>query len=185
MALAALARRLGHQRWFARTMRGLVPLDRALGRVTRGRVVALKIDGLPSLLLTTTGRKSGEPRTNPLLYAPDGDGYAVMGSNWGQAHHPAWSANLLADPSAAVTLAGKTIPVHATLATGTERDRLFALMLAIWPAYQTYVERSGREIRIFRLAPTDSTPPAQPDRPTSSTPPAQPAGSADAADPDE
>ena len=132
----------------------MVPLDRLLSRATRGQVVALHIDGLPSLLITTTGRRSGEPRSNPLLYAPDGDGYVVIGSNWGQQHHPAWSGNLLADPTATVTLAGKEIPVRATLATGAERERLFALLLAVWPAYQTYTDRaSERSIRVFRLAP--------------------------------
>lgn len=156
MPIATVARRLGHKPWFARLFRTLVPLDRALGRLTRGRVVALRIDGLPSLLITTTGRKSGEPRTNPLLYAPDGDGYVVIGSNWGQQHHPAWSGNLLADPRATVTLGGRSVPVTAALATGAERDRLFALVLAVWPAYQTYVERSGRDIRIFRLTPATS-----------------------------
>jgi deazaflavin-dependent oxidoreductase (nitroreductase family) len=163
--LANLARRLGHRRWFARTFRVLVPLDRALGRMTRGRVVALHIDGLPSLLITTTGRKSGEPRTNPLLYAPDGDGYVVIGSNWGQQHHPAWSGNLLANPHATVTLDGRTIPVRAELAVGAERDRLLNLALEIWPAYQTYIERSGREIRIFRLTPVT----AEPGQPEAST----------------
>jgi deazaflavin-dependent oxidoreductase (nitroreductase family) len=153
MSLATLARRLGHQRWFARVFRGLVPLDRALGRLTRGRVVALRIDGLPSLLLTTTGRRSGQPRTNPLLYTPDADGYVVIASNWGQPHHPAWSGNLLAQPAATVTLGGRDIPVHAQLATGAERDRLLALAMRVWPAYQTYIERSGREIRVFRLSP--------------------------------
>lgn len=159
MPLATLARRLGHRRWFASLFRRLVPLDRALGKLTRGRVVALRIDGLPSLLITTTGRKSGEPRTNPLLYATDGDGYVVIGSNWGQAQHPAWSGNLLANPAATVTLDGRCIPVHATLATGAERDRLLALALRVWPAYQTYIERAGREIRIFRLAPVPPTGP--------------------------
>jgi deazaflavin-dependent oxidoreductase (nitroreductase family) len=161
MPLANLARRLGHRPWFARAFRWLVPLDRALGKVTHGRVVALSIDGLPSLLITTTGRKSGEPRTNPLLYAPDGDGYVVIGSNWGLAHHPAWSGNLLADPRATVTLGGRSFPVRADLATGPERDRLLALALEIWPAYQTYIERSGRDIRIFRLAP-DASPDSSP-----------------------
>ncbi len=153
MPIADLARRLGHKRWFARLFRMLVPLDRALGRVTKGRVVALNLDGLPSMLITTTGRVSGEPRTNPLLYVRDGDGYVVIGSNWGQPNHPAWSANLLADPLATVTLDGRRIPVRATLGTGAERERLLGLLLVMWPAYQTYIERAGRQIRIFRLAP--------------------------------
>ncbi len=164
MPLAPLLRRLGHQRWFARVFRTLVPVDRLLGRATGGRFVALGLDGLPSLLLTTTGRRSAAPRTSPLLYAPDGDGYVVIGSNWGQPQHPAWTANLLADPVATVTLHGRRIPVLATLATGADRDRLFDLALRVWPAYQTYQHRAaGREIRVFRLAPTG--------QPTAATPP--------------
>src|SRR5690606_9897492 len=108
--------------------------------------------GLPSLLITTTGRTTGKPRTNPLLYAPDGDGFVVIGSNWGQAHHPAWSANLLANPHATVTVQGTPISVRARLAEGAERERLRALLLRVWPAYATYEQRAaGRTLRIFRL----------------------------------
>jgi deazaflavin-dependent oxidoreductase (nitroreductase family) len=131
----------------------LVPADRLVGRLTRGRVVALGM--LPSLLLTTTGRRSGQPRTNPLLYARDGEHFIVIGSNWGQPHHPAWSNNLLAHPEATVHLGGREIPVTATLATGAERERLRRLLLEVWPAYATYERHAeGRDLRIFRLDPT-------------------------------
>lgn len=145
---------LGHKRWFARAGRLLVPIDRALGKLTKGRFVAFGLRELPSMLITTTGRKSGRPRTNPLLYARDGDGYVVIGSNWGQENQPAWALNLTADPSGTVTLGGREIPVQAVLAEGAERERLFALLLAMWPAYTTYEERArNREIKVFRLAP--------------------------------
>ncbi len=147
--MGTLARKLGGTRLFALIGRAYVPLDRFLGRVTRGRLLAL---GLPSLLITTTGRKSGEPRTNPLLYAPDGDGFVVIGSNWGQGHHPAWSGNLLANPEAVVEVRGERIPVRAHLAEGAERERLRALLLRVWPAYTAYERRAeGRTLRIFRL----------------------------------
>ncbi|GAA4702364.1 nitroreductase/quinone reductase family protein [Phytohabitans rumicis] len=150
--MRALTRRLGHGRWFARAMSALVPLDRLVGRLTRGRVVALGL--VPSMLITTTGRKSGVPRQNPLLYVRDGDSFVVVGSNWGKTAQPAWALNLLADPTATVTLKGTDLPVRATLATGAERERLWQLLVAEWPAYETYVERAGgRDIRIFRLAP--------------------------------
>jgi deazaflavin-dependent oxidoreductase (nitroreductase family) len=150
-----LLRRLGRRRWFAALGRRLSPLDRRLYRLTRGRWSVLGRHQLPALLITTTGRKSGLPRTQELLYTTDGDGYVVVGSNWGQAHHPAWSANLLAEPAARVTLGDREFGVHATLATGAERDRLWHLMQPAWPAYATYAERAeGREIRVFRLAPT-------------------------------
>ncbi len=147
-------RSLGHTTWFARAGRTLVPVDRALGRMTKGRFVAFSNRDLPSLLITTTGRKSGLPRTNPLLYVRDGDGYVVIGSNWGQDQHPAWALNLVANPEAVVTTAGKDIRVRATLAEGTERDRQLALLLAMWPAYATYEKRAhGRDLRVFRLEP--------------------------------
>ena len=150
--LSSLLRRVGRAEWFARLARPLVPLDRALGRLTRGRFVAFGLPGLPSLLITTTGRRSGEPRSNPLLYAPDGDAFVVIGSNWGQRHHPAWTANLLAHPDATVTVDGQRIPVRARLVTGAERARLGELMLGIWPGYAGYERRSGgRDLRLFRL----------------------------------
>jgi deazaflavin-dependent oxidoreductase (nitroreductase family) len=151
--LASGVRDAGHKRWFARLGRAMVPLDRALGKLTKGRFVAFGLRDLPSLLITTTGRKSGQPRSNPLLYVPDSDGYVVIGSNWGQDQHPAWALNLTANPQAVITLAGKDIVVRATLAQGAERDRLLALLLAMWPAYATYQERANhRDIRVFRLS---------------------------------
>src|SRR5262245_9755160 len=149
-------RDLGHRRWFARLGRTRVPVDRLLGRATRGRFVAFGLRELPSLLLTTTGRKTGQPRDTPLLYVPDGDEYVVIGSNWGQQKQPAWSGNLLAHPDAVVTVGGKRIHVRARLVTGDERDRDMATLLSMWPAYATYEARAGgRELRVFRLDPVD------------------------------
>ncbi|BCJ52444.1 hypothetical protein Asp14428_39190 [Actinoplanes sp. NBRC 14428] len=150
----ALLRRLGSQRWFAALGRHLAGVDRRLYRLTDGRWSVIGRHQLPTLLITTTGRRSGLPRTQPLLYAVDGDGYVVVGSNWGQAHHPAWSANLLARPAARITLGGRELDVHAALAEGDERDRLWGMVQRIWPGYASYAKRAGtREIRIFRLTP--------------------------------
>src|SRR2546421_12522982 len=74
-------------------------------------------------------RLGHQPRTQPLVYAPDGDGYVVIGSNWGQPHHPLWTEDLLAHPQARVTVAGAKVAVRATLASGTERDRLWRVLL--------------------------------------------------------
>jgi deazaflavin-dependent oxidoreductase (nitroreductase family) len=147
--IRGLVRRAGHTRWLSRLGPLLVPADRLVSRLTRGRVVALGL--VPSLVLTTTGRRSGLPRSNPLLYVPDGDAYVLVGSNWGQTAHPAWALNLVAQPRATVTLKGRTFPVRATRATGAERERLWALAIREWPAYDTYVRRSGRDIKVFRL----------------------------------
>jgi deazaflavin-dependent oxidoreductase (nitroreductase family) len=152
--LVGAVRALGHRRWFATLGRALVPADRVVGRLTKGRSVALGLRGLPSMLLTTTGRRTGQPRTQPLLYARDGDGYVVIGSNWGQARQPAWALNLVADPMAVVTLDGRQLPVRAARATGADRERLLGLLLAVWPAYETYRRRAGdREAMVFRLTP--------------------------------
>jgi deazaflavin-dependent oxidoreductase (nitroreductase family) len=153
--LTTIARQIGHQAWFAAVgRRVLPPLDRWLLRRTRGRrSVSSQLD-LPCLLLTTTGRKSGQARTQPLLYITDGDGYVVIGSNWGQQHHPAWTANLLAEPAATVTVEDRVVAVRAVLASGAERERLRQLLIGMWPAYRTYEQRAaGRTLRIFRLAP--------------------------------
>jgi deazaflavin-dependent oxidoreductase (nitroreductase family) len=152
-AASSLARRLGSKRWFARMGRALVPLDRLIGRLTRGRFVSMNLNELPAFLLTTTGRKTGRARTQPLVYGRDGDAFVVVGSNWGQAHHPAWSGNLLADPDCVVTLAGRDIPVRAELVEGPDRGRLWELMRAQYPPYAQYEQRAGRHIRVFRLVP--------------------------------
>lgn len=155
---AGLLRRLGHQRWFAWVGRQVTPADRWLRRRTRGRWSLSGDSTTPALLLTTTGRRSGLPRVQPLLYARDGAGYVVVGSNWGQPGHPAWSANLLDDPAAVVEVDGARIPVRASLSTGADRERLWALLAQVWPAYATYDRRAGRELRVFRLTP-DPVPP--------------------------
>jgi deazaflavin-dependent oxidoreductase (nitroreductase family) len=151
VSFVSLVQRLGHRRWFSSFGRAVVPpVDRFVIWLTKGRVVALGL--IPSLVLTTTGRRSGQPRTTPLSYAPDGVSYVVIGSNWGQPDHPGWSANLLAHPDATVVVRGERVGVRATLVEGAERDRLRALLVEVWPAYATYERRAAhRQLRIFRL----------------------------------
>jgi deazaflavin-dependent oxidoreductase (nitroreductase family) len=150
--VARLAQQWGGYRWFAVVGRAYAHVDRWLGRVSRGRFVALGQAELPSLLITTIGRTSGQERRQPLLYAPDGDAFVVIGSNWGRAEHPGWSANLLAHPDAVVTLGGHDVPVRARLVEGEERERLRGMLLTVWPAYATYEMRAaGRQLRLFRL----------------------------------
>ena len=144
--------KLGHKPWFAALGRRMVPLDRALQHATKGRVFILGPGkALPTLLLTAVGRKTGEPRTVPLLYARVGDDWIVTASNWGQPKHPVWSANVLAKPEVSIEVAGELIPVTARLVEGAERDELWSIVTQAWPAYDTYETRSGRSIRVFRL----------------------------------
>jgi deazaflavin-dependent oxidoreductase (nitroreductase family) len=149
--VAALVRRLGHRRWFIRLARAYVPVDRLVARLSRGRLVAMGLRSLPFFLLTTVGRRSGSPRTVPLLYLPDDPDFVVIGSNFGQTHHPAWSSNLLANPAATVNLRGQPIQVQARLVLGDERDALITRLREMWPAYATYETTAARTLRVFRL----------------------------------
>jgi len=135
----------------SRFIRLLVPLDRRVMRATGGKYTLFGPTSLPELLLTTTGRKSSQPRMAALSYLRDGDRLLVLGSNFGQQHHPAWSANLLADPEAEVAINGTEIPVTATLLTGRERDRALQRFLA-YPMYKSYRTRTDRELRVFALS---------------------------------
>lgn len=150
--MQSLARYLGRQPWLAKLGSRLVEVDTALQRRTGGRIAFGRMGGLTALLLTTTGRKSGQPRTSPLTAIPDGGTLLVVGSNWGKPGHPAWSANLLAKPEATVEIRGHAFPVAARLLTGNERQRAWASLTETWPAYADYANRTDREIRVFRLS---------------------------------
>lgn len=127
-------------------------VDRFLHKVTGGKVV-MSAGLLPSLVLTTTGAKTGQKRTTPLATKPDGGGWYVVGSNFGREKHPAWTANLVAHPDVEISFKGKTIPVRARLLTAEEKAATWPKLVKFWPNYDVYVERSGRDLRVFRLDP--------------------------------
>ncbi len=104
--------------------------------------------GTTILLLTTTGRASGEERTTPLIHRTDGDRWVVVASKGGAPDHPGWYKNLEADPTATLQVRGETIPVRASDAEGQERDRLWALMTEVWPAYDDYQKKTDRKIPV-------------------------------------
>jgi deazaflavin-dependent oxidoreductase (nitroreductase family) len=156
--LTSFTRRQSSRRWLKTLGLASAPMDRYVGRVTHGRITMLGMVGLPSLMLTTTGRRSGQPRCQPLLYTQDGDGYVVVATNWGFPAHPGWSANLLADPEAIVEVRGRRIPVRAALVKGSERERLWRLVTPAWPAYETYAAATDRTIRVFRLVTQEGRP---------------------------
>jgi deazaflavin-dependent oxidoreductase (nitroreductase family) len=108
--------------------------------------------GTTILLLTTTGRTSGEPRTTPLIHRVDGDRWVVVASKGGAPDHPAWYKNLLAEPEATIEVQGDTVPVVATTAAADERSRLWALMTEVWPDYDEYQGKTEREIPVVVLA---------------------------------
>jgi deazaflavin-dependent oxidoreductase (nitroreductase family) len=135
----------------SRLVRHLAPLDDWLLRKSRGRYTFFGSAPMRVLVLTTIGRKSGERRDIALTYMRDESRLFVLGSNFGQAHHPAWSSNLLANPDAWVTIRGKEIPVTATLLTGADRESALARFLNV-PIYRTYQARTERDLRLFALS---------------------------------
>jgi deazaflavin-dependent oxidoreductase (nitroreductase family) len=107
--------------------------------------------GVPTLLLTTTGNKSGLRRRTALIYARDGDHYVVVASNGGSAGHPAWYRNLDADPHVHVQVGAEEFDATARTATGEERERLWPLAAKVWPAYDEYRTKTEREIPVVVL----------------------------------
>lgn len=108
-------------------------------------------NGVPTLLLTTTGRRSGEQRTTPLIYGRDGDRYVVVASKGGAPRHPAWYLNLSAKPDVELQVAAERFRARARTAAANERERLWKLMAGIWPAYDDYQAKTEREIPLVVL----------------------------------
>jgi deazaflavin-dependent oxidoreductase (nitroreductase family) len=104
--------------------------------------------GTTILLLSTTGRSSGEERTTPLIHRTDGDAWVVVASQGGAPDHPAWYKNLEASPEATIQVMAEKVPVKAHTAEGDERDRLWGLMTEVWPAYNDYQRKTSRQIPV-------------------------------------
>jgi len=151
--LTPVAVRIGAISWMPKLLPQIVWFDKTLHRATRGRVTVLDIAGLPNLTLTVRGRKSGIERSTPLLCIPDGDTILIAGSYFGGPDMPLWVGNLRAAGGAAkVEYERETFPVHATELAGEERAAAWRHMLATWPNYAKYEERTDRLIPVFRLA---------------------------------
>jgi F420H(2)-dependent quinone reductase len=119
-------------------------------RATRGRLMG-HVNRAPVLLLTTTGRKSGEPRTAPVLFLRDGEKLLVIGSNAGNVRAPAWALNLVAHPDARVEIRGEKRDVRARVAQGEERAELWRKMNDQYGGFDDYSARTSRDIRVFVL----------------------------------
>jgi deazaflavin-dependent oxidoreductase (nitroreductase family) len=125
-------------------------IHRRLYRLTGGKIGG-RIGRLPVLLLTTTGRKSGQPRTQPLAYTKAGDGFAVIASKGGAPRHPLWYLNLRAHPLADVTVGRESWRVRARDAQGEERDRLWRALADLHPGYDGYARKTTRQIPVVVL----------------------------------
>jgi deazaflavin-dependent oxidoreductase (nitroreductase family) len=107
--------------------------------------------GTQTLLLTTTGRKSGEPRELPLIYGRSGDDFLIVASKGGSDQPPAWYVNLMADPTVEVQVKGDRFKAHARVATPEEKAEMWPTMVAEWPQYDAYQRKTSREIPIIVL----------------------------------
>ena len=121
-------------------------------RATRGRLFG-RIGRAPVLLLTTTGRRSGQERTAPVLYLADGERLIVIGSNAGNERAPAWALNLGANPDAEVQVRGTRRRVRARSAQGEEREELWRKMNEQYGGFEDYRARTDRPIEVFVLEP--------------------------------
>jgi len=137
--------------WIARQLAARV--DPHLYRWSRGRFTSAGPPTIPQLVLTTVGRKSGRPRSVQLGYLADGGDYVVVASNFGQARHPAWSHNLLAEPRATVEVDGRTETVVAERLSDARKQAIWPRLVGVVPQFAVYVTRTDRNIRVFRLQP--------------------------------
>ena len=131
-------------------------LDRPLLRISGGRLsIPQFVNGLPCVALTSTGARSGVARTIPTIGVPDGDNVALICSNWGQKHHPAWYFNLRKDPHATLAFDGhEGAYIAREIAPGEEYDRLWAKAASVYSGYEKYKKRTGgRAIPILLLEP--------------------------------
>jgi proline iminopeptidase len=120
-------------------------------RETNGEVGHVWREGSTILLLTTKGRKTGEPRTTPLIYARDGDRYVIVASKGGAPEHPGWYRNIEQDPNVELQVLGDVFPARARTVEGDERERLWRSANEVWPHYDEYAEKTDREIPVVVL----------------------------------
>ena len=130
-------------------------IDPPVYRLTRGRhTFASLLSGIPVVMLTTTGARTGQPRTVPVLGLPTSDGLAVIASNFGQHQHPGWYHNLRANPEGSVVLDGQTRRFRAVEVEDDRRRRIWEEGLRVYPGWSQYERRaSNRRIAVFVLEP--------------------------------
>jgi len=116
-----------------------------------GGEVGGPFEGASMLLLTTTGAKSGERRTTPVVYLPDGERMVIFASKAGAPSNPAWYHNLLANPTVTVEVGSETLEANAVVTEGEEREQLFDRQAAIHPQFTEYAQKTTRRIPVIAL----------------------------------
>jgi len=139
----------GLKRRFVRTFSSL---NRVFYEISGGTLGG-KLRGAPVLLLTTVGRKTGRPRTTPLLFLADTNDYILVASNGGAPDDPGWFLNLRANPAVEVQVKRERKPMRARVATPAERERLWPRLVAMYPPYEEYRTRTTRDIPVVILEP--------------------------------
>jgi len=122
-------------------------------RLTGGLVGRRVPGGPPMLLLDHVGARSGTKRTTPLVYLEDGDRIVIVASKGGSPRHPAWFHNLRANPDTTVQIGSRRIPVTASVATASQRARLWPMITRLYGGYESYQKRTSREIPLVILEP--------------------------------
>lgn len=153
-ALTPLAIRIGAIPWLPRLLPQITAVDSRLQDATSGRWSLLRMAGLPNIMLTVRGRKSGVERSTPLLCVPWRRGVLIAGSNFGGPRQPVWVVNVRAAETVRYTRAGVEQAAVARELSGAEREEAWAHMVATWPNYAKYAERTDRLIPVFLLEPT-------------------------------
>jgi deazaflavin-dependent oxidoreductase (nitroreductase family) len=146
---------LGGISWLPRFLKQITAMDKFLERISRGRLSFVRIAGLTSLILTVVGRKSGIPRSTPVLCVPYRDGHLIAGSNFGGPNEPVWVLNIRSAATVGVRINGVDHEAVPREVEGPEREVVWAEMLKTWPNYAKYAERTGRTIPVFLLEPVD------------------------------
>lgn len=141
-----------YKRLRARALKAMFKAHTVIYEVSDGRIGASG-GGVPMLLLSVTGRKSGKVHSTPLVYFQDGDSYVVVGSDGAAKRDPQWWKNLRVDPSGEIRVGRKKFPVKATLASGIERERLWEIGKTVNPMWAKYQARTQRELPVVVLTP--------------------------------
>ena len=134
---------------------GASRIDPILFRATGGRFTSMGPPRMPMLTLTATGRHSGKKRSVHLACLEQGGDFLVVASAMGQQRHPAWSHNLDADPHVEVQVSGRRFDAHARVLSPDEKDQVWGAVHQAIPQMRVYEGRTDRDIRVYRLSPTN------------------------------